>query len=281
MIRQILVAVDTSQSSAAAMRFTADCAGALSARVRAVFVEEEQRYLTYLAMAASPGAAGIPVRLDPERVAAEKRQVEAERVAIETSFRQTVAKQVPGAVFESIAGATESVLVEAARLADLVIMGKRGQFEAGPSKAAGPTTEALIHDSLRPVVVVPAQARSGGPILIAFDDSKGVQRVLPAAVELAERLECEVVALTVDEKVDRGRKIQEPLKAYLQGRGIEAKFLVAQGNPAEAVLRVAEEERAKLVAMGAFGQNPVYQLFFGSTARSVLERAKCPVLLMA
>jgi nucleotide-binding universal stress UspA family protein len=33
--------------------------------------------------------------------------------------------------------------------------------------------------------------------------------------------------------------------------------------------------------MGAFGRNPIFELFFGSTTLSVLERSPCPVLLMA
>lgn len=281
MIRTILAAADGSDSSLAGMHLAAGWAATLQTSLRVVFVEEEERFLTYTAIANDAGAYPIAIPLDPDKMAAEKKRVEAERSAIEQAFRKATKDGASNARFESIAGATNAVLIQAARGADLVVVGKRGSFETRDSGSPGPTTETLIHDSLRPVVVVPEKPRFDGSLLIAFDDSKGVQRVLPFAVELAERFGNRIVVLTVHDHPEKAQRIQDSVKSYLENRKIGSKYVRAQGDPAQAILRVADEERIGLIAMGAFGRNPVYELFFGSVTRSVLERARNPVLLMA
>jgi len=281
MIRSILVAVDGSASSLAALRLAADWAQRLEARLEAVFVEEEQRYLTYEVAASVGGSVVYPLPLPPDKLAAEKKKVAEQRAGVERAFQEATRGKVAEANFRSIEGETQAVLTQAARAADLVVMGKRGQFDPPAARQAGPTTEGLIHEALRPVLVVPDQPRTAGPLLIAFDDSKGVQRVLPFAVELAERLGSGTVVLTVDDKEARARKLQEDLKPYLNAHHRAVRFAVERGPAAQAIARAAEAEQAGMVAMGAFGRNPIYELFFGSTTLAVLERAKCPVLLMA
>ncbi len=280
MIRSMLVAVDGSASSLAALRLAADWAARLEARLEALFVEEEQRFLTYEVAASVGGSVVYPLPLPPDKLAAEKKKVAEERGAVERAFNEATRK-VAGAGFRSVEGQTNAVLIQAARAADLVVMGKRGQFDPPTARQAGPTTETLIHDALRPVLVVPDEPRMQGPMLIAFDDSKGVHRVLPFAMELAERLGRDTVVLTVDDKEQRARKLQEALKPYLSAHRTSTRFTIERGSAAQAIARTGETEQAGIVAMGAFGRNPIYELFFGSTTLAVLERAKCPVLLMA
>lgn len=281
MIRSMLVAVEGSASSLAALRLAADWATRLEARLEAVFVEEEQRFLTYEVAASAGGSVVYPLPLPPDKLAAEKKKVAEERGAVERAFHEATRSKVTGASFRSIEGQTNAVLIQAARAADLVVMGKRGQFDPPAARQTGPTTETLIHDALRPVLVVPDQPRTQGPMLIAFDNSKGVHRVLPFAMELAERLGRDTVVLTVDDKEERARKLQEGIKPYLSAHRTSTRFAIERGHAAQAIARTAEAEQAGIVVMGAFGRNPIYELFFGSTTLAVLERAKCPVLLMA
>src|SRR5690242_19804027 len=154
MIRTILAAADGSASSLAGLELAAGWAATLQLSLRVVFVEEEQRFLTYTAIASDAGAYPVAIPLAPDKMAAEKKRVEAERRSIEQAYEKVTKDRVSNARFESIAGATNAVLMQAARGADLVVVGKRGSFETRESCLAGPTTETLIHDSLRPVIVV-------------------------------------------------------------------------------------------------------------------------------
>ena len=280
MIRRILSAVDGSVSSLAGVKIAADWASRLEAGLLAVFVEEEQRFVTYTVSPMIDGGV-YPIPLPPDKLAAEQQKVAEERRAIQEAFDQIAKGKAKEARFVSIPGATNEVLIREARQADLVVIGKRGRFDPPMSRQAGPTTESIIQNALRPVLVMPDRARTEGPTLIAYDDSRGVQRVLPFAVDLAERLNWETIVVTVNDKAENALAGQALVKPYLLAHRPNTKFVVEKGRAAEGILRIAERERAGLIAMGAFGGNPIYELFFGSTTLSVLERAECPVLLMA
>jgi nucleotide-binding universal stress UspA family protein len=53
---------------------------------------------------------------------------------------------------------------------------------------------------------------------------------------------------------------------------------IVQGKASREVVRVAEEEGADLVVMGAYGHGVVDRLLFGSTTHHVVREAPCPVL---
>jgi len=281
MIRTILAAVDGSASADQGLRLAAQWAAELPARLEAVFVENEDRYVTYEFAATVEAGVAFPVPLPPDKLAEEKRKVAEEREGVRRAFEQATAGKVPDALFTAAAGSVNSILAQAARTADLVVIGNRGRFEPPTDRSAGPTTETLIHNASRPVLVVPDGARMAGPFVVAFDDSKGVQRVLPAAFELAERLKRETIVLTLDNDPDLGKRTQDEMRRYLSAHDVSARYIVERGRAAPAILQCAQKEGAGMIVMGAFGHNPIYELFFGSTTLSVLERSQCPVLLMA
>jgi nucleotide-binding universal stress UspA family protein len=55
---------------------------------------------------------------------------------------------------------------------------------------------------------------------------------------------------------------------------------VETGKAYREILRVAEEQQADLVVLGAHGHGGVEQMFVGSTAQHVVRRANCPVLIV-
>jgi nucleotide-binding universal stress UspA family protein len=54
---------------------------------------------------------------------------------------------------------------------------------------------------------------------------------------------------------------------------------VAEGDPASEILRLADEMAVQLIAMGSHGQTGVVGLLLGSVSSSVLDHARCPVLI--
>ncbi len=77
------------------------------------------------------------------------------------------------------------------------------------------------------------------------------------------------------------------LRAYLQSVaarvrewGATARFEVREGNPAEEILRYAEEEGIDLILMSTHGLSGFSRWVYGSVADRVLRGAPCPVLLV-
>jgi nucleotide-binding universal stress UspA family protein len=71
---------------------------------------------------------------------------------------------------------------------------------------------------------------------------------------------------------ERLHRIQPPDPA------IEVEHLLEVGDPATAILHVAQERRCDLIAMGTHGRTGLRRLLMGSVAERVVREASCPVL---
>ncbi len=69
-------------------------------------------------------------------------------------------------------------------------------------------------------------------------------------------------------------------KARLEAVGLAYTPHIHIGQPAEVLVRMAEERCCDLVVMGTHGRSALAGLLAGSVASRVLHLAKCPVLLI-
>lgn len=68
-------------------------------------------------------------------------------------------------------------------------------------------------------------------------------------------------------------------KMALEGKGLRVLMRVEYGNPAEQIVRVAEDERIEMIVLGAQGATAAQELLIGSTAYEVIRRASVPVFV--
>jgi nucleotide-binding universal stress UspA family protein len=221
-----------------------------------------------------------PVPLPENRNEAENEKVRTEGEAIRRSFAEAVAGRVPVASMTTPRGNVNEILIAEARAADLVVMGKRGRNDPPDSEKPGPTTEVLIHDALRPVLVVPEKGRTQGGVLLAFDGSISAQRVLVPGTQMAKALGHGMTVLTVDSDERKARAMQGLVIKYCKSHGVIPVHQVTRGKPAAEIVDAACAYDSGLIVMGAFGHGAIRQLVFGSSTLTVLEKAPCPVLLM-
>jgi nucleotide-binding universal stress UspA family protein len=59
---------------------------------------------------------------------------------------------------------------------------------------------------------------------------------------------------------------------------VPCEYRLITGDPATAVVRLAEEEEVDIIVMGTHGRTGLSRLLMGSVAEAVVRRAKCPVL---
>jgi len=62
--------------------------------------------------------------------------------------------------------------------------------------------------------------------------------------------------------------------------GILVRGIVRVGNPAEAILELAEKEKASLIVLSTHGRTGLSRWIFGSVAEKVLRGAKVPLLIV-
>jgi nucleotide-binding universal stress UspA family protein len=59
---------------------------------------------------------------------------------------------------------------------------------------------------------------------------------------------------------------------------VPCEYRMITGDPASAVVRLAEEEEVDMIIMGTHGRTGLSRLLMGSVAEAIVRRAKCPVL---
>lgn len=70
------------------------------------------------------------------------------------------------------------------------------------------------------------------------------------------------------------------LRMAVEGHGLRVRTRIEYGSPVGQVLRVAREEHAEMILIGAQGTTLTQELMIGSTAFEVVRRSPVPVLLV-
>jgi nucleotide-binding universal stress UspA family protein len=121
-------------------------------------------------------------------------------------------------------------------------------------------------------------------IVVAFDDP--ASRTLARAADLAQALASELIVTNVaavdpdeaGEEARYGRERLDRARSFLEQRGLNAEFVALTGQPAEAIVALAEERGADLIVVGMRKKGFFERLVEGSVAQDVMRRATTDVL---
>jgi nucleotide-binding universal stress UspA family protein len=84
----------------------------------------------------------------------------------------------------------------------------------------------------------------------------------------------------VDQERARIEAGAQELVRRARAAGVNATFLVWEGDPAEGVLEAAAAEAADVIVLGSHGRGRIGRLILGSTSARVTDGARCPVLVV-
>jgi len=134
-------------------------------------------------------------------------------------------------------------------------------------------------------------------ILTPVDDSLRAHRVVARAAEMAAAFQAKIILLHVRQKVPdilgepyyqkvfdhyfaNAERATAPLKQLLEEGGVDHELLILEGDPAEAIILAAEDEKCELIVMGTRGLTDLKGMALGSVSHKVLHGADCMVLLV-
>lgn len=253
----VVVAVDGSDGSSAALAWAAHEAASAGAELRVVTTVERYHSRTRAA-----------------------RYVE----AVAHLAHQTVApEQVATAVYD---GRPEHVLLHHLDDCRLLVVGKRG-LGAIPRLLVGSTSVAVASRAPVPVAVVPTgwepEAHVAQPVVVGLDPDEAHHRLLHLAFRKAERHHVSLVLIHGSESHDpEGVEERFGVEVALwQARfpAIEVRSELSPSHPAMALL--AEAERgAQMLVLGRRDSHRFSGFGFGSVTRAVLHYAEVPVLVV-
>ena len=138
-------------------------------------------------------------------------------------------------------------------------------------------------------------------ILVPTDGSKYAEKSLNHALIIANASGAEIIALSV---IENGFSLSLPANESLNdindllhdetkqnlknvdkikeesGLDVNISYKIAEGSPAKAILKVAEEEDIDLIVISSSGKTGFDKIIMGSVADKVVNNAKCSVLLI-
>ncbi|QSX00295.1 universal stress protein [Haloterrigena alkaliphila] len=132
-------------------------------------------------------------------------------------------------------------------------------------------------------------------VVVATDGSESVKRAVDVALDLADRFDAEVHALSVVDasEVDASpQQLRDELRTALEttadaalatveeraDEGLEIDTAVREGRPAGEICEYAREIDADLIATGTRGRHGENRLLLGSVAERIVRTSPVPVL---
>ena len=90
----------------------------------------------------------------------------------------------------------------------------------------------------------------------------------------------ENLKLQESEEMKEDRAYLANLERELQAEGFEVASVLAMGEPAEEIIKLARAQPVELIAMSTHGHRFISDLLYGSTADKVRHNVDIPVLLL-
>ena len=142
-----------------------------------------------------------------------------------------------------------------------------------------------------------------GSIVVGTDGSDTAREAVRQATELAGKLGAKVYLVSAYEPVSEGRlreerqqvpgelqwmvnpreDVSQTLESAAEGlraAGIEVETHAREGDPADAILDVAEEQEADLIVVGNKGMTGAKRFLLGSVPNKVSHHAPCSVMII-
>jgi nucleotide-binding universal stress UspA family protein len=271
---EIVVGVDGSVGSRAALRWAARTADSLGVGLRAVTAWQ------YPARAGSPiGPTELPAAEEVDRqsderlrdVLREELDAAAERVEVEVGR-----------------GPAASVLLGAAARPGvaMLVLGARG-LGGFDGLLLGSVSQQCVEHGPCPIVVLRGEhVPSNGPIVVGLDGSEGATRALEWAIDLAKATDSDIVAVHAPRAIDGTRVLDAAAEALeqwcapLRRRDVAYEMRVEAGDARTAIEHAADVTDASLLVVGTRGLGAVRGLLLGSVAGYIARYATRPIAIV-
>ena len=128
-------------------------------------------------------------------------------------------------------------------------------------------------------------------ILVAYDRSEQAESVFAQALELAARLQADLLVLSVARPAAEIPEIEDLAREYYEEafprlrelatkRGVTLRTSVKVGYWSELIVQTAERDQSDLIVVGGLRETRFRRWMLGSVHNRVLRHARCPVLVV-
>ncbi len=273
-IRRIVVAVDASPHSQAALEAAIDMASRFEAELLALFVED----IDVLRAAELPFAHEVGEHSALRRkveLSGIERNLRARSRRIEEAF-QTLARQ--GSIrgrFRVARGNVRTEIQSAAQDADVLIVGRAGWSPVRRRRLGSTARAACSGDAPGVTVILREGERIVAPVLVVYDGSALGDHALDISAALVERLGHPLTVLLLADRSAQIEALRERATAHLHLYGVIRRYLVLVAPSVSAI-----GEAVRGFGAGTLVLPAKLASFNGEVTLGLIEAVELPVLLV-
>lgn len=245
-IRRILVALDASPHSLAALEAAVDLAASFDAELIGLFVED----VNLLRLA------DLPFTREIGLFSARRRQIEVHEVErqlrgqarrVRRTFTVVTQRMAVHGTFRVARGTITSKLLDAAADADMIILGKAG-WSPTRRRQMGSTARAVALESSALTVVLQDGTRLCSPIMLIYGDSPLAQKTLAVAARLVEEeAEWALNVVILADDAEEADRLEDEAAEWLEGHALTAEYYPAIGEPVPKLRRLIGQRCGTLI----------------------------------
>jgi nucleotide-binding universal stress UspA family protein len=232
-------------------------------------------------------SAQVPPLYKPSRIAAVAAEISA-RLAIDAHsaariFREETAQRLPDAAWIEAAGDMVTGINDAARYADLVILGQY-ESQGSPETNPLPVAHSVVSHCGRPVLVLPAMVELGSlaRIALAWDGGREAVRAVHDALPLLRLVQSVQIVTVTEPSAEDGTVGARRLSAHLATHGISVATEALELRNADengSLHWQIEQGHYDLVVMGGYPHPMWLEFIFGGATHSILLSSKIPIFV--
>jgi nucleotide-binding universal stress UspA family protein len=268
--QRILVALDASPASLAALDFATELAERHQAELLGIYVED----INLLRSAEIPFTreigqfSGTSHYIDSRLI---ERELQAQARHVERLLATIARKANLRWSFRKARGVIHGELLEAAQGTDLIIMGKTGW--SGRRQLGSTARYVAVQSTIQSLILL-RKVRPGTPIMVAYDGSTASQKALIAA-QLISSKDIPLIVLLIAENPEQSQVLEAEVNDRTGQYDLQVEFRHAADFEGERISQMAMINGCDVVVM------PVESQSFDTDALiDILNEADCAVLLV-
>ncbi len=270
-IRRILVALDGSHPSLAALEAAAELAASLEAELQGLFVED----VNLLRVAGSPIALemrypfGTTVRLDLARM---ERALRAQATQARRALAMVCEQWQVKWSFRVVRGEVAAEVLAAATEADLLSLGKASRPLLRRVRL-GSTARAAAAQAPRSVLLLHKDMAIRSPVIVTYDGSPTARQALMMAARLAQNERQPPVVLILADSQDAVQQLRIRVSEWLRGRRLLAHYRPLVKAGLTKLIHTIRAEGNGILILSNTIVSP-------EALHTLLDEVECPVLLV-
>src|SRR5690625_3793018 len=273
LVREILVAVDSSSHSRAALRAAVTLAKVMEADIRGLFVHEEHwsRISQLSSLKTINELTGESQVLEEGAL---EQQIGTLKRRLQRQLKQISQKNKITHSWQTARGKVSEQILEASKEADLITIGLRGRSFPLKHKL-GSTARAIIDKADKPILILKQGLNLDQTITAVYDGSEASRKVLALALSLAEKNGSRLSVLAIKQSPEAENQRSKSLERLVDNAPIPVTVTMLEQPDVRRFLHAVNSQQSGLVVI------PKDQPFLQrDLLETTLNHLYCPVLMI-